>query len=78
MEDEADCVVDPLVVAKRVVAAFVGDDPNSGEDTALCRPVHRPGEGGDGRWEKVEVGGEVVEEEGGGEVVCHVGEGPEK
>lgn len=55
MEDEANQVVQPLVVAKGVVAAFVGDDPDSGEDTTLDSPVEGPGEEGEVVGEGVEV-----------------------
>ena len=39
MEEESHGVIDPLVIAEGVVTAFVGYDPNAGEDAALDDPV---------------------------------------
>jgi hypothetical protein len=43
VEDEADSVIDPLVVTKSVMTTFVADDPQASEDTGLTKPVNRPG-----------------------------------
>lgn len=67
VEEEADEVVEPLVVAESLVTALMGDDPEAGKDGALEEPVERPEEdGGERRMrrEDVEERGGLVEEEG--------------
>ena len=63
MEDEADGVVEPLVVTEGVVAALVGDDPNAGESAALESPVEGPCKDCEGARKEAEICGDVIEEE---------------
>lgn len=75
MENEADGVIKPLVVAEGVVAALMGDDPDAGEDAALDSPVDWPGQERERPREEMEVmGSHIIEAEGYGEVVNDVGE----
>ena len=43
VDDKTNSVIHPLVVAECMVTAFMGNDPNSKENTALKNPVNRPG-----------------------------------
>lgn len=70
MEDEAYYIIKPLVITECVVAAFVGNDPNSGEDAALDSPIKWPGQESKMARKGVEVmGGNVIENKGYGEVI---------
>ncbi len=42
MEKEADCIIEPLVLAKGMVTTFMANDPKTSEDTSLTKPVKRP------------------------------------
>ncbi|KAI3730371.1 hypothetical protein L1987_61541 [Smallanthus sonchifolius] len=55
VEDEAYCVVEPLVFAKAVMTAIVDDVPQSHHDTALKEPVKWPCYVGEGLREVVNV-----------------------
>jgi len=75
VEDEADSVINPLVITKGMVATFMGNDPDSGANAALKNPINRPC--------KVAVGGrkhmkvrscDVVEKENAGEIINNIGE----
>lgn len=75
MEDKTDCVIQPLVVAKSVVAAFVGYDPDTSQDTALTRPIEGPSHIRERlREEREVIGGDVVEAGGYNDVSDKVGE----
>ncbi|KAJ0575347.1 hypothetical protein HanIR_Chr05g0211731 [Helianthus annuus] len=42
VEDETDGIIDPLVLAKGVVTAFVTNDPQASQDAGLTKPVNWP------------------------------------
>lgn len=76
VEDEADGVINPLIITKCMMAAFMGDDPNSGANRSLYGPVEAPCKVGVGGGEEGDVcGGDVVEGSDDDEVVDDVGEG---
>ena len=47
VEDEANCVVNPLVITEGMVATLVGNNPNASADAALDDPVEGPGQVGE-------------------------------
>ena len=75
MKDEADCVIDPLVITECMVTAFVGNDPDTGENAALKGPVDGPRKGLEVKREELDVRrGYVVEKKDKTEVINNVGE----
>lgn len=78
MEDETDNIIKKLIVGECMMTAFVGNDPDTGCNTALDDPVHGPGYVLVGRGDL----GDLIKgniEEGGddGKVIRDVGEGTE-
>lgn len=75
MEDEANSVINPLVVTEGMVTTFMSNDPDTGEIAALECPVDGPSNIGEGMRKEVEIrGGNVVQEKGYAEVVNDIGE----
>ena len=66
MDNEADKVIDPIVIAEGVVIAFVAHDPGTGEDAALYCNVSCPAQ-------VVERAGKILVYISGGNVVQSVG-----
>jgi hypothetical protein len=65
VEDEADRVINPLIVTKGMVTTLMCNDPNTSENAALDSPIDWPSKVGKRVREDVEVrGSDVVEEEG--------------
>ena len=75
MENKANCIVKPLIVTECMVATLMCNDPNTGKDATLDSPVGRPGQEREKARKVLEVmGGNVIEEEGYGEVINNIGE----
>lgn len=75
MEDKANGIIKPLVVTECMVATLVCNDPNAGKDATLDSPVGRPGQERERARKVMEVmGGNVIEEEGYGEVINYIRE----
>lgn len=77
MQEPADSRVDIEIRRERVVAAFVGQNPEAGEEAALDEAVERPERDGDCPW-CVELGEQdsgVEQDADGYEVADHVGHG---
>lgn len=72
MENEAYCVIKPLIVTEGVMPTLVCYDPNTSQDTALEGPVYWPDHIRQRLREEVEViGGNVKEDKGKGHVLNH-------
>lgn len=55
MDEETNRIIDPLVLAKGMMAAFMSKNPKPHQNTTLSEPIYRPGDVGEGLREQRDV-----------------------